>query len=139
NADQIRQAFHRFALRYHPDKYLRSDDADTLRRANQIFSRGAEAYRVLLNPEQRSLYDVGMEQGQLRYDPERTDRAPRSGRVSAEVTSIRARPFVKKAQRAMKNQDWSAAQIMLKAALNHEPQNSKLQSMLEEVERELRK
>ncbi|MEM6962827.1 MAG: DnaJ domain-containing protein, partial [Myxococcota bacterium] len=47
NADQIRQAFHRFALRYHPDKYLRSDDADTLRRANQIFSRGAEAYRVL--------------------------------------------------------------------------------------------
>ena len=58
-ADNIRKAYRKLVLKYHPD---RSQNASTTDR----FVRIAEAYRVLSDPERRSEYDAA-----LRYRRER--------------------------------------------------------------------
>lgn len=50
NEEEIRRAYKRLALRYHPDK---NSDAD----AEEKFKQIAQAYEVLTDPEKRSLYD----------------------------------------------------------------------------------
>jgi preprotein translocase subunit Sec63 len=40
----IRDAFHRFAMRFHPDQHIGDDGAQA--RAGRIFKRGAEGYRA---------------------------------------------------------------------------------------------
>lgn len=50
NEEEIRRAYKRLALRYHPDK---NSDAD----AEEKFKQIAQAYEVLTDSEKRSLYD----------------------------------------------------------------------------------
>lgn len=50
NEEEIRRAYKRLALRYHPDK---NPDAD----AEDKFKQIAQAYDVLTDPEKRSIYD----------------------------------------------------------------------------------
>jgi len=49
--DEIKRAFRKLALRYHPDR--NPDDPE----AERKFREAAEAYEVLSNPEKRALYD----------------------------------------------------------------------------------
>ncbi len=67
-ADAVRHAFHRVALKYHPDNHT-GGGPERLARANQIYRRGAEAYRVLSNPQTRREYDAQLARGALRYEP----------------------------------------------------------------------
>jgi len=62
---EVRGAFHRFALGFHPDSF-RSADAETQARVRRVFERGVEAYRALCNAAQRSEYDLALAKGQLR-------------------------------------------------------------------------
>lgn len=50
NEEEIRRAYKRLALRYHPDK---NPDAD----AEEKFKQIAQAYEILTDSEKRSLYD----------------------------------------------------------------------------------
>lgn len=50
NEEEIRRAYKRLALRYHPDK---NPDAD----AEDKFKQIAQAYDVLTDPEKRTIYD----------------------------------------------------------------------------------
>jgi curved DNA-binding protein CbpA len=72
SADAIRAAFHRFAAKYHPDHHVGAPER-AVQKAARVYRRGAEAYRVLMNPRKRSEYDAQRELGGLRYAP-----APRS-------------------------------------------------------------
>lgn len=141
-ADEIRDAFHRFALKYHPDRHVGSGDAK-LSRAAQIYRRGAEAYRVLLDPEKRRLYDLGLAKGRLRYAPDaqekRGSRFPTPGSGKIGVHSAKARPFASKAERAIREEDWKTARLNLKVALSHEPDNPLLEARLAEVEKRLQR
>src|SRR5687768_14954832 len=68
--DEIRNAFHRFAAKYHPDRFVGSGaEPNKVERAAQIYRRGAEAYKVLCDAPRRKLYDAGLARGQLRFDP----------------------------------------------------------------------
>ena len=129
--DEIRAAYHRFALRYHPDNHLDSDPA-RVARATRIFQRGAEAYRVLLDPELRPRYDAGLRRGQLRFSPEDTpshgSRRPPPGQVT--LRSRKARPFFRKAEQAIAAEDWQTAKLNLQIALTHEPGNAMLEEKL---------
>ncbi|KAK3161234.1 hypothetical protein QOZ80_1BG0074240 [Eleusine coracana subsp. coracana] len=61
SAAEIRAAYHRLAMRWHPDKVAhgRADPEEAKGRFQQIH----EAYQVLSDDKRRALYDAGM------YDP----------------------------------------------------------------------
>ncbi|HEX5101699.1 MAG TPA: DnaJ domain-containing protein [Polyangiaceae bacterium] len=63
----IREAFHEFALAFHPDAQLDLGPHER-QMVQRIFQRGVEAYRVLSTDEQRAAYDLKLAQGLLRME-----------------------------------------------------------------------
>lgn len=59
NEEEIKKAYRRMALRFHPDK---NKDAN----AEEKFKEIAEAYEVLSDPKKRAVYDQLGEEGELR-------------------------------------------------------------------------
>jgi molecular chaperone DnaJ len=51
NADEIKKAYRKMAIKYHPDK----NPGDKV--AEEKFKEAAEAYEILSNPEKRQRYD----------------------------------------------------------------------------------
>lgn len=120
--DQIRGAFHEFAMKFHPDRHA-SQTPENLERIARVYRRGAEAYRVLTDSELRRAYDLALSQGQLRLDMS----AVASTRPSAPTSptgisavSPKARPFVKKADEAARAGDWKTAKLNLQLAQQHQ-------------------
>lgn len=131
--DEVRRAFHAFALRFHPDNHMGGDDAK-LARATQIFRRGAEAYRVLLDPQTRARYDAGLREGKLRLEAgEGEERLSRASRPSQKL-SRKAHTFFRKAEQAIRREDWPAAKLNLKIALQHDPGSELIEAKLAEVQ-----
>lgn len=56
NEDEIKKAYRKMALKFHPDK---NSDAD----AEDRFKEIAEAYEILTDPKKRSIYDQYGEEG----------------------------------------------------------------------------
>jgi curved DNA-binding protein CbpA len=136
--DRIRAAYHDFARRFHPDRFSGAP-VEKRERAAQIFRRGAEAYRVLMNAVTRRRYDEGLAQGRLRIQPDDARgilRAPDEG-PRFDAGSSRARPFATKAMQAFLAGDYVQARLNLKIALGYEPDNLSLKERLEEVEARL--
>lgn len=133
NSDQIRAAFHRFARAHHPDNFVGSPEE--AERHTMLYQEASEAYRVLLDPWKRKLYDEGLAQGRLRYRDDRLSETRRSMRPPGGVIlrSSKARMFFTRAHRAIKSEDWPQAKLNLKMAIQHEPDNEELQAKLDEV------
>lgn len=136
SVDAIKEAFHAFARKYHPDQV--AHDPEQAARHTRIYQRGTEAYRVLSHPEQRRVYDDGLAEGVLRFDPDRARSVGRSGTSAGHgATAARARPFAVKAQRALAAGDYRAARLHLRIALGHDPADPELLRLLAEVESRL--
>lgn len=133
NADQIRSAFHRFARQHHPDNFV--GDSEEAERHTLLYQQASEAYRVLLDPLKRQIYDEGLAKGETRYHDDRLRETRRSLRPPGGVLlrSSKARMFFTRAHRAIKAEDWPQAKLNLKMAIQHEPDNAELQAKLEEV------
>jgi curved DNA-binding protein CbpA len=82
DGEALRRAFHEFARAFHPDSHVGTDER-TLEKVRRVFQRGAEAYRVLGNPELRLRYDIALQKNQLRLEPE-------SGRPGADFDAGKA-------------------------------------------------
>lgn len=139
-ADDVRRAFHRFAVRYHPDRFVAQGAApERVARAGEIYRRGAEAYRVLCDPQQRKLYDAGLQDGRLRFDPQAEPPASvqRSASWPVKVRNPAARPFARKAERAYEAGDWASCRLNLKLALNKDRGHPQLEALLQAVEGKL--
>lgn len=133
NADQIRSAFHRFARKHHPDNFVGSPEE--AERHTDLYQHASEAYRVLLDPTKRQLYDEGLERGVVRYSEDRAKETRRTMRPPGGVVlrSSKARVFFTRAHRAMKAEDWPQAKLNLQMAIQNEPDNVELEAKLEEV------
>jgi curved DNA-binding protein CbpA len=142
SADEVRRAFHRFAAKYHPDRFAGAGAQPAqIERAAQIYRRGAEAYKVLTDGERRKRYDAGLSQGRLRFDAqaEPPEPAPALGRWPIKVKSPLARPFALKAEQLYKAGDWGNAKINLKLALQKERENAQIELLLADIEEKLSK
>jgi DnaJ-class molecular chaperone len=133
NVDQIRSAFHRFAREHHPDNFVGLPEESE--RHTELYQHGSEAYRVLLDPMKRKLYDEGLAEGVVRYSEDRAKEKRRSMRPPGGVVlrSSKARVFFTRAHRAMKSEDWPQAKLNLQMAIQNEPNNEDLKAKLEEV------
>uniref|UniRef100_A0A673CI14 Zgc:122979 n=1 Tax=Sphaeramia orbicularis TaxID=375764 RepID=A0A673CI14_9TELE len=60
NEDEIKKAYRKLALKFHPDK---NSDAD----AEDKFKEIAEAYEILTDPKKRTIYDQYGEEGETKY------------------------------------------------------------------------
>jgi curved DNA-binding protein CbpA len=140
SVDLIRVAFHAFALKFHPDRHVGGPDAK-ITRAAEIFRRGAEAYRVLIDPETRRRYDEQLKEGKLRYEGTPVDlrRSKRPGSGVLTVNNQKAWPFFQKADKAIRAKDWATAKLNLQIALRHDPESVLLKQRLSMVEDELAK
>ncbi|MDD9932143.1 MAG: DnaJ domain-containing protein [Myxococcales bacterium] len=136
--DAIKHAFHSFARKYHPDRH--HDEPELHSKSVRIYRRGTEAYRVLLNPEARRLYDQGLAEGRVRFDPSLVRQSLRPGAPSQrpQAHSARTRPLLLKAEQALKKGDYAQAELHLRIAVGHEPDNAELAEKLEEVRRAAR-
>jgi len=132
STDEIKRAFHVFAQRFHPDMHSGDIRAD---RAEAIYRRGTEAYRVLTVSEARKRYDDQLKQGRMRHDP--SDSGPRKAVAARtgelQVSNPKARPFFMKATQALKANDLGQAKLNFQMCLQHEPDNEAIKAKLAEI------
>lgn len=133
-SDQIQSAFHRFAREHHPDNFV-GESPEEAARHTELYQLGSEAYRVLLDPTKRKIYDEGLEKGNTRYTASRADETRRTMRPpgGVMVRSSKARVFFSRAHKAIKSEDWPQAKLNLQLALQCEPENEDLKGKLDEV------
>jgi molecular chaperone DnaJ len=56
NADDIKQAYRKAALKWHPDRWVNGTDAEK-KKAEEKFKEASEAYSVLSDPQKKARYD----------------------------------------------------------------------------------
>ena len=56
SADEIKSAYRKLALKWHPDRWVNGSDAEK-KTAEENFKEAAEAYSVLSDPDKRAKYD----------------------------------------------------------------------------------
>lgn len=135
---RVREAWRAFALAFHPDRHR--DAPDEVRdAATRVFQRGAEAYRILLDPTLRARYMELVAQGALRMTPEEAAESIRpSARAQDLVRSAVARPFAEKADELIARGELKQARLQLQLAAMREPNNAKLAARLRELDEQLR-
>jgi curved DNA-binding protein CbpA len=139
STDQIRAGFHRFAAKYHPDRFSGAGaEPAKVERAAQIYRRGTEAYKVLTDPKRRKLYDAGLAEGRVRFDPSAVPAGPVVvHKWPIQVKSPMARPFAVKAEQLYKAGDWGNCKTNLKLALAKDKGNAQLEALLAEVDQRI--
>lgn len=88
--EEIRAAFRRFALRFHPDRHL-AGGPERVARATAIYRRGSEALETLVDPTRRKAYDAVLAKGEVRLktDPRAVAaQSPRSSRTGARRSTV---------------------------------------------------
>lgn len=137
DAAAIRQAFHEFAMTFHPDAFPEADQdtADALRR---VFQHGAEAYRVLIRPESRSDYDLALAKGVLRLDgsiaPPPLGRPSDIRSLDELCRSAGARRFAKRAEELISSGNLAGAKRELQMALREDGDNPELAERLDAID-----
>jgi curved DNA-binding protein CbpA len=129
---EIKTAFHKFALRFHPDQLVENGE-DVVLEASELFKRGVEAYNILIKPELRERYDAGLKKGKIRMDIDaRPSLAPPPAMRTLEMIAktAGAKKYAAKADRLLSIGKLEEARIQLTNAFQQEPTNSELQERI---------
>jgi DnaJ-class molecular chaperone len=131
----IRQAFRQLASSYHPDGFAGSDDEALQGALSRIYRRLTEAYAVLRNPSDRAAYQAGLNQGQTRFDPDRSARAKRHAQAAAKPGQTeRGRRHYESATLAIAQSDRYTARAEIRMALLHEPTEPAFLALAKELQ-----
>jgi len=135
--EDVRAAWRNFALAFHPDRH-RDAPEDVRAAATHVFQRGAEAYRILLDPALRRRYMEMLARGALRMSPEEVVESQRPrARVQDLVRSAVARPFAEKADQLLARGELKQARLQLQLAIMREPNNHQLTERLRALDAQL--
>ncbi|MBX3276186.1 MAG: J domain-containing protein [Sandaracinaceae bacterium] len=134
---EIKEAFRRFARRYHPDRF--AGDDERLARSTQIYRRGSEAYQILTSSVSRRAYDRLLRMGKVRLGADERERAELEERRAqapgaAPIRSAQARGLYERAAEAARAGAWRDAWRLMKSALELEPDNELLKARLNQIE-----
>ncbi|EFA85645.1 DNAJ heat shock N-terminal domain-containing protein [Heterostelium album PN500] len=69
NESEIKKAYRKLALQYHPDKNSTLPEEDKLK-AERLFKDVGEAYSVLSDPKKKQRYDLGQDENGMPFDSE---------------------------------------------------------------------
>lgn len=119
----IQEAFHRFSAAFHPDQH-RGEDERTRQRITYVFKRGAEAYRVLRDPELRARYDLCLAQGKLRLDGQPS--TPGAQSLADLCTTPGGRLHARRAEEHLDRSELADALRSLERALDAEGDNPRI-------------
>ncbi len=131
--EQIKAAFHRFALSCHPDQYVDAPEETSVLAAD-VFKRGVEAYTILSRPELRKRYDEAMLKGKLRIDvhavaPAKPQPAP-ARTLEAIAQDPQAKVHALKADRLIGIGQLEQARLELATAIQCDPFNDELKAAM---------
>jgi curved DNA-binding protein CbpA len=131
SAAQVKRAFHSFALRCHPDRYV-DEGPEVAKAAAEVFKRGVEAYNVLSKPDLRQKYDKALHAGKLRLDLEAVASAPPPPqRTLIDICSTpKGKKFAAKAQTLIEMGKLEEARVQVVNATQEEPFNEELKERL---------
>lgn len=138
----VRRAYRVFARAFHPDHY-RASAREVRDAAAKVFSAGAEAYQVLMDPLMRLRYLRAAAEGRVRVPLEELARATQVDKRAAGsptvslVTTAGARAYAERADKMIALGELSYAKVALEKALAHEPTNAALAAKLAAVEERL--
>ncbi len=129
---EIKAAFHKFALRFHPDQLV-DDGDDVVSAGAELFKRGVEAYNILVKRELRERYDVQLTKGRIRMDIDARPSAPppplmRTLEMIAKTPG--GKKYAAKADRLLSIGRLEEARIQLTSAFQQEPTNHELQERI---------
>jgi curved DNA-binding protein CbpA len=131
-AEDVKAAFHEFALACHPDQYV-DEPPDVTLVASEVFKRGVEAYKILTKPAWRAKYDEGLTKGKLRFVPgEKEEKPPPPPMRTLEdiAKAPRAKQFALKADRLIASGKLEEARVALVTALQDDYDNEELKERL---------
>jgi curved DNA-binding protein CbpA len=116
DGDAVRAAYYKLAALLHPDVHGDETTPAYREKLTAVFSRLAEAYRVLIDPGQREAYDRGLAEGEVRMSTGIKVR-PRPEELIADVG---ARRFYRLGMEALAAGNGKSAAINLRMALSME-------------------
>lgn len=129
--DDVQEAFHVFAERFHPDAHA-ARPPDITHAASEVFKRGVEAYRVLSNPSLRGEYDDSLVEGDVR-PAKFTSMVPPASAPESEIDQLSrvaaARPFIQQARTLEAQSRYPEARLQVDLALMHDPTSPGLQAL----------
>jgi curved DNA-binding protein CbpA len=129
---EIKAAFHKFALRFHPDRLVEEGE-EVVAAGAELFKRGVEAYNILVKAELRARYDAELRKGRLRMDVDArpSEPAPPPMRTLEMIARTRdGKRLAAKADRLLSIGKLEEARIQLTSAYQHEPANAELEERI---------
>ncbi|MBX3181370.1 MAG: DnaJ domain-containing protein [Polyangiaceae bacterium] len=134
----IKAAFHEFALAFHPDRHGGASEQE-LALVRRVFRRGAEAYRVLMDPPLRSKYDLALARGHVRLQDGELPQGPPLG--MSHITTLEelcqrpaAKLHARRAEEHLTQGDLQAAKRELQLALYLDGANPGLEERIDAID-----
>lgn len=134
DADAVQRGFHALSLVLHPDRHtrVRARAPHVWEKVNAVYKRVSEAYKVLVDPERRRSYNLGLRRrGKLRL--ETNDLSEREDRELSLCQTDDARHFVLESIELRSLGDLEGAGEAAARALEFEPDNEELGQIVSSI------
>ncbi len=128
---KIDPAYRVEARRLHPDRFATINDAGLKRKVNQIYKAVTDAWKVLKDPDQRTLYDAAQRGDQAREEAEANQ--AKEDPIHAARTE-KGGKYWKMALQNWQHEDFAGAAMQIKFAMTFEPDNAVFREWLEKAQ-----